>query len=236
MELDDPGGFLSGKLVLIDKPYGWTSFDVVNKVRLIIRSEFGIRKIKVGHAGTLDPLATGLMILLTGRATRRTDEFKDLDKEYIAEIELGKTTPSYDLETEVDKEYPIGHITDEKVKKVLTGFLGFQDQVPPIFSAKFIDGKRAYVFARKGEEKVLEPVKVNFREIELLNSALPELKVRVLCSKGTYIRSLARDIGEALGSGAYLKGLQRTAIGNSRLSEAMTIEEFEKMLKDMKQT
>ena len=225
-----------GQVLLFDKPVGWTSFDLVNKVRLMIRSELGIRKIKTGHAGTLDPLATGLMIILTGKATKRTDEFKDLDKEYVAAIHLGKTTPSFDLETEVNGVYPTGHITRELVEGRIKDFLGEVEQVPPLFSAKFIDGKRAYEFARKGHDRKLDPVKVTFREIELLDFNMPEIRLRVLCSKGTYIRSLARDLGEALGSGGYLSGLRRTAIGAFRIDGATDLEKFGFFLKLLKQS
>ena len=188
---DKPTVFEEGQVLLFNKPLYWTSFDLVNKVRIIIRSTLGIKKIKVGHAGTLDPLASGLMIICTGRETKKIDEFRDLDKEYVATIHLGATTPSFDLETETDKQYPTEHITEDLVRKALNGFLGEQMQVPPIFSAKLIAGKRAYEYARKGIEKTLEPVAIYFREIELLSFNLPEIKVRLVCSKGTYIRSFA---------------------------------------------
>ncbi|MFN8242126.1 MAG: tRNA pseudouridine(55) synthase TruB [Bacteroidales bacterium] len=228
--------FEEGQVLLFDKPQGWTSFDLVNKIRIMIRSELGIKKIKVGHAGTLDPLATGLMILLTGRATRRTDEFKDSDKEYVASFYLGKTTPSFDLETETNGTYPTDHITRELVEEKLGLFRGEQMQVPPAFSAKFVDGRRAYKFARKGDNIELEPVKVNIKELELVGFNMPEVTVRVLCSKGTYIRSLARDLGIALGSGAYVSSLVRTAIGTYRLDDSMTLEKFNFFLKQTKQT
>src|SRR5450759_4162254 len=205
--------FEEGKVLLFDKPVYWTSFDLVNKVRIMIRSTFGIKKIKVGHAGTLDPLASGLMIICTGKATKKIDEFRDLDKEYIATFHLGETTPSFDLETETDNQYPTGHITEELVKEVLISFLGEQKQLPPMYSAKLIAGKRAYEFARKGIHKELEPVTVFFREIELISFGIPEIKVRLVCSKGTYIRSFARDFGRALKSGSYLSALERRAIG-----------------------
>jgi tRNA pseudouridine55 synthase len=227
--------FETGQVLLFNKPLYWTSFDLVNKVRIIIRSTLGIKKIKVGHAGTLDPLASGLMIICTGRETKNIDLFRDLDKEYVATIHLGATTPSFDLETETDKLYPTGHITEESVRKALNGFLGKQMQVPPIFSAKLIEGKRAYEYARKGMEKTLEPVAINYREIELISFNLPEVKVRVVCSKGTYIRSFARDIGIALGSGGYLSSLERTAIGTFHLSKAYEIENFQDYVIKMKQ-
>ena len=224
-----------GQVLLFDKPVYWTSFDLVNKVRIMIRSELGIREIKVGHTGTLDPLASGLMIICTGKATKRIEEFRDLDKEYIAKIHLGKTTPSFDLETQIDNSYPTGHITRKIVKNTLEMFKGEQKQVPPMHSAKFIGGKRAYEFARKGIRKSLEPVSVVFRELELLSFDIPEITVRILCSKGTYIRSFARDLGKALGSGAYLSALERTGIGPFRLSSALNIEKFKKSLDELKQ-
>jgi tRNA pseudouridine55 synthase len=202
----------------------------------MIRSSFGIKKIKVGHAGTLDPLAVGLMIICTGPATKRIDEFRDMDKEYMATIHIGETTPSFDLETEIDGEYPSDHITEELVQKTLKNFYGELDQMPPLYSAKFIDGKRAYEYARKGIDKKMEPSKINIREIELLQFGMPEIKVRLVCSKGTYIRSFARDLGSALGSGAYLSALQRTAIGPYRLEEAWDLEKFGLFLEQMKQT
>jgi tRNA pseudouridine55 synthase len=224
-----------GQVLLFDKPVYWTSFDLVNKVRIMIRSELGIREIKVGHAGTLDPLASGLMIICTGKATKRIKEFRDLDKEYIAKIHLGKTTPSFDLETQIDNSYPTDHITRKMVKDTLEMFKGEQKQVPPLHSAKLIKGKRAYEFARKGIRKSLEPVSIVFRELELLSFDIPEISVRILCSKGTYIRSFARDLGKALDSGAYLSALERTGIGPFRLSSALNIEKFKKSLDDLKQ-
>lgn len=228
--------FEEGEVLLLDKPLYWTSFDLVNKIRIMIRAALGIRRIKVGHAGTLDPLASGLMIICTGKATKRIAEFSELDKEYIATIQLGKTTPSFDLETEIDRQYSTDHITTKLVKNALNGFLGEQRQVPPLYSAKFIDGKRAYEFARKGVEKKLEPVTVFFREIELIDFKLPEVKVRLVCSKGTYIRSFARDLGEALSSGAYLSSLQRSAIGPFKLNQASDLEKLQFFLQQMKQS
>jgi tRNA pseudouridine55 synthase len=226
--------FEEGQVLLFDKPVYWTSFDLVNKVRIIIRSTFGIKKIKVGHAGTLDPLASGLMIVCTGKATRKIDDFRDLDKEYVATIHLGETTPSFDLETETDNRYPIDHITEEMVKNVLAGFLGEQKQLPPMYSAKLISGKRAYEFARKGIEKKLDPVTVFFKEIELLSFEIPEIKVRLLCSKGTYIRSFARDFGTALKSGGYLSSLERTAIGVYHVRNAYSLDKFQEYIEQMK--
>ena len=227
--------FEEGQVLLFDKPLYWTSFDLVNKVRIMIRSAFGIKKIKVGHAGTLDPLASGLMVICTGKATKKIDEFRDLDKEYVATIHLGETTPSFDLETETDEHYPTSHISAEYVRKILDSFLGEQKQLPPMYSAKRIAGKRAYEFAREGIHKELEPVTVFFREIELLSFGIPETKIRLVCSKGTYIRSFARDFGKALKSGSYLSALERTAIGSYHVSQAYDLEKFQDYIEQMKQ-
>jgi tRNA pseudouridine55 synthase len=225
--------FQEGEILLFNKPLYWTSFDLVNKVRNMIRSTFGIKKIKVGHAGTLDPLASGLMIICTGRFTKKIDEFRDLDKEYIATFHLGETTPSFDLETETDNHYPTSHITEDLVKKTLLSFLGEQKQLPPMYSAKLIAGKRAYEFAREGVHKELEPVTVFFREIELLSCQLPKVVVRLVCSKGTYIRSFARDFGVALGSGSYLSALERTSIGVHNVKNAYNIDDFKVYIEQM---
>lgn len=227
--------FEEGQVLLFDKPLYWTSFDLVNKVRIMIRSAFGIKKIKVGHAGTLDPLASGLMIICTGKATKKIDEYRDLDKEYFATIHLGATTPSFDLETETDNHYPTEHITEEYIKNTLNDFLGEQMQMPPIYSAKLIDGKRAYEFARQGIEKKMEPVSVIFREIELLGFNMPETKIRIVCSKGTYVRSFARDLGLALKSGGYLSALERTAIGSWHVKNAYDLEKFQEYIEQMQQ-
>ena len=227
--------FEEGQLLLFDKPLYWTSFDLVNKVRIMLRSSLGIKKIKVGHAGTLDPLASGLMIICTGKATKKIDEFIGLDKEYVATFHIGETTPSFDLETETDGKYPTDHINIEIVKSTLESFLGEQKQIPPLYSAKFVDGKRAYELARRGVTKELEPVTVFFREIELLSFGIPEMEIRLLCSKGTYIRSFARDLGMALKSGCYLSSLERTAIGTFKLKDAYSLEKFNKILEQMQQ-
>jgi tRNA pseudouridine55 synthase len=227
--------FEEGRVLLFDKPLYWTSFDLVNKVRIMIKSATGIKNIKVGHAGTLDPLATGLMIICTGRATKRIDEFRDLDKEYVANIHFGETTASYDLETEVIGNYRVDHITVELIGKVLEGFIGEKQQIPPVHSAKLINGRRAYEFARKGIEKQMTPVTIYFREIEILSFNHPDVIVRLLCSKGTYVRSFARDLGQALNSGAYLSSLKRTAIGNFTVENAYSLEKFENFIKEMKQ-
>jgi len=218
--------FIEGEVLLFDKPFEWTSFDLVRKVRSQIRKNLGKSKIKVGHAGTLDPLATGLMIICTGRKTKQIEKFQATEKEYVAELFLGATTPSYDLETAIDKEYPIDHITNELIESTLKSFIGEQEQIPPAFSAKWVDGKRAYVNARQGIEMEMKPSIITIHEIELIENNMPELKIRIKCSKGTYIRSLANDIGIALKSGAYLSGLRRTKIGSFNVKEAMKVEEF----------
>jgi tRNA pseudouridine55 synthase len=225
--------FEEGRVLLFDKPAYWTSFDLVNKVRLMLQGTFGLRKLKVGHAGTLDPLATGLLIICTGKATKKIDEFRDLDKEYIATFHVGETTPSFDLETETDKHYPTGHISEELVNSVLLSFIGEQRQLPPMYSAKLINGKRAYEFARKGIEKKLEPVTIYFREIELISFSIPEIKIRMVCSKGTYIRSFARDFGVALNSGSYLSALERSSIGPYHVNDAYNIEKFKEHIEQM---
>jgi tRNA pseudouridine55 synthase len=227
--------FQGGQILLFNKPLYWTSFDLVNKVRIIIRSRLGIKKIKVGHAGTLDPLATGLMIICTGKATKRIEEFMGLEKEYYATLHLGETTPSFDLETETDGKYPTDHINEELVVKAIATFVGEQKQIPPLHSAKYIDGKRAYEFARKGIQKELTPVNILIRELELISFGIPETRIRMICSKGTYVRSFARDFGLALKSGCYLSALQRSSIGSFKISDAYTLEKFDEYLEQMKQ-
>lgn len=205
---------VEGEIFYVDKPLRWTSFDVVKRIRGVLNRRTGIKKLKVGHAGTLDPLATGVMTVVTGRATKRIEELQAHTKEYVADIRLGATTPSFDLETEVDAEYPWEHIGREQVEAVLQRFLGTIKQVPPAFSACKIDGKRAYKMARKGKEVNIKAKELVIDDIELVAMQLPVITVRVVCSKGTYIRALARDIGEALGSGAHLVGLRRTRVGD----------------------
>ncbi len=222
--------FKEGEVLYFDKPLRWTSFAVVNKIRYHISRKLGVKKIKVGHAGTLDPLATGVMIICTGKATKRIEEFQYHTKEYIATLQLGATTPSYDLEKEIDATYPTEHITREMVEEVLQQFKGTIEQIPPAFSACKVDGKRAYDLARKGDEVELKPKTLVIDEIELLECNLPEIKIRVVCSKGTYIRALARDIGEALQSGAHLTGLIRTRVGEVRLEDCMQVENFPEWL------
>ena len=219
--------FKDGAIICVNKPYGWTSFGVVNKVRYFVCRKQGVKKLKVGHAGTLDPLATGVMILCTGRATKRIEEFQAHTKEYVATLRLGATTPSFDLEKEVDAIYPTDHITRELVEETLKQFVGSIEQVPPAFSACKVDGKRAYDLARKGREVELKPKTLVIDEIELLACELPDIRIRVVCSKGTYIRALARDIGVALHSGAHLTALERTRVGDVRLEDCLALDQVE---------
>ena len=222
--------FKEGEVLYFDKPLRWTSFALVNKIRYHISRELGVKKIKVGHAGTLDPLATGVMIICTGKATKRIEELQYQTKEYIATLQLGATTPSFDLEKEIDATYPTEHITREMVEETLKKFTGTIEQIPPAFSACKVDGKRAYDLARKGDNVELKPKTLVIDEIELLECNLPVIKIRVVCSKGTYIRALARDIGEALQSGAHLTGLIRTRVGEVRLEDCMQVDQFEEWL------
>lgn len=217
-------------MLYFDKPLRWTSFALVNKIRYHISRKLGVKKIKVGHAGTLDPLATGVMIICTGKATKRIEELQYQTKEYIATLQLGATTPSFDLEKEIDATYPTEHITREMVGETLKKFTGTIEQIPPAFSACKVDGKRAYDLARKGDNVELKPKTLVIDEIELLECNLPVIKIRVVCSKGTYIRALARDIGEALQSGAHLTGLIRTRVGEVRLEDCMQVDQFEEWL------
>ena len=210
----------------MNKPLGWTSFKVVGHVRYHVCRRMGVKKLKVGHAGTLDPLATGVMIVCTGKATKRVEELQQHTKEYVACIRLGATTPSYDLEHEIDATYPTEHITRELVEETLKNFVGEIWQKPPAFSACMVNGKRAYDLARKGEEVDLKPKLLVIDEIELLECNLPDIKIRVVCSKGTYIRALARDIGEALHSGAHLTGLTRTRVGDVRIEDCLNPLDF----------
>jgi tRNA pseudouridine55 synthase len=231
METSRPEAYLEGQILFIDKPLNWTSFDVVNKIRKSLRQALGIKKIKVGHAGTLDPLATGLVIICTGKATKQIMQFQDMDKAYEARIRLGATTPSFDLETEIDKEYPWEHITLALVEEALLKLSGDQEQMPPLFSAKSVDGERAYVAARKGKELALKKHPVHISKIELLDFAPPDLQIHVDCSKGTYIRSIARDLGESLDSGGHLTALRRTRIGPYQVKDAVSLDKFLEMLK-----
>ncbi len=218
--------YRSGRVVLINKPLQWTSFDVVNKIRWHLSRALQIKKIKVGHAGTLDPLADGLLIVCIGRATKMIEAIQDAPKAYLAHIDLGATTPSYDLETEIDREFPVDHITENLVLKTLKDFEGEQMQMPPVFSAKKINGKPAYEYARKNIDVALKSKKVFFHEIDLQYFEPKHLDVRINCSKGTYIRSFAHDLGQKLNSGAYLQGLTRTAIGQFKLKDAWSLDQY----------
>lgn len=222
--------FIKGEILSFNKPYGWTSFQVVSKVRSAISKKLHVKKMKVGHAGTLDPLATGVLIVCTGKSTKLIDELQSHTKEYIATLKLGATTPSYDKETEEDAVYPTEHITKELVETVLQRFIGTIEQTPPEYSAVKINGKRAYEFARKGKSVELKPKTLVIDSIELLECNFPEIVIRVVCSKGTYIRALARDIGRELQSGAYLTSLVRTRIGEYKIDECLDPETFNEWL------
>lgn len=222
--------FKKGEILCLDKPYGWTSFGLVAKVRYALCKKLGVKKLKVGHAGTLDPLATGVLILCTGKATKRISELQAHTKEYIATLRLGATTPSFDLEKPIDATYPTEHITRELVEETLQKFIGEIYQVPPVFSACKVNGDRAYDLARKGETVELQPKLLVIDELELLRCDLPDLEIRVVCSKGTYIRALARDIGEALHSGAHLAALRRTRVGEIRVEDCLQLETFQEWL------
>ncbi|MGQ8337269.1 tRNA pseudouridine(55) synthase TruB [Sunxiuqinia sp. A32] len=225
-ELPKNFDFQQGEVLLFDKELDWTSFDLVQKVRNNLCRAMGVKKLKVGHAGTLDPKATGLMILCTGKATKQIESFQAGEKEYIATLKLGATTPSFDLETEEEQHSSTENVTEELVNAILEGFKGEIDQVPPIFSAVKVDGQRAYTHARKGEEIELKSRKITISELELLTYSQSQVTIRVVCSKGTYIRSLARDIGQKLECGAYLIGLRRTRIGNFRIDDAFSVDYF----------
>ena len=220
--------FEEGEILAFDKPLRWTSFDVVAKVRWNLCRKLGKKKLKVGHTGTLDPLATGVVIICTGKKTKLIDQLQYDVKEYIATLQLGATTPSYDMEKEVDATYPTSHITRALIDETIPQFIGEQWQVPPMFSAVQINGKRAYELARKGQTAELKPKLLMIDEIEVLafDEQQMQLTIRVVCSKGTYIRALARDIGERLNSGAYLTALRRTRVGNTRVEDCMTIDSF----------
>lgn len=225
--------FLAGETILVDKPYGWTSFDVVKRIRGVMLRRMGIKKMKVGHAGTLDPLATGVMIIVSGKSTKLIEQLQSGVKEYIATIALGATTPSYDLETEIDARYPTAHISRELVEEVLAKFTGRIEQVPPAFSACKIDGKRAYKMARKGDTVELKPKILVIDEIELLEYSPESITIRVVCSKGTYIRALARDIGAALGSGGHLTALRRTRVGDVTIDRCLSLDDAVSMLREV---
>jgi len=223
--------FQEGQILLIDKPLNWTSFQVVNKVRWLIRKHFNLKKIKVGHAGTLDPLATGLLIICTGKFTKQIDTYQAQEKEYTGTITLGATTPSFDLETEIDQTFDTSKITEAQILNATKQFTGEIEQYPPVFSAIKKDGKRLYEFARSGEEVEISSRKVTVSEFEITEINLPEVHFRVNCSKGTYIRSLANDFGKALNNGAHLSALRRTKIGSFSVDDAIDAETFETQLK-----
>lgn len=216
---------IGGEVIGIDKPLGWTSFDAVKRLRGAIQRRLQLKRFKVGHAGTLDPLATGVLVICTGRATRRIDELQSGMKEYVATIRLGATTPSFDLETEIDATYPWEHITPQAVAEVLPRFTGHILQVPPVFSAVKVDGKRAYKLARKGKEVNLKPKELEIAEISVESCELPDVTLRIVCSKGTYIRAIARDFGQALGSGAHLTALRRTRVGDITIDRCLSVDE-----------
>ncbi len=218
--------FLEGCTIVVDKPYTWTSFDVVNKIRWNLKQVLGIKNIKVGHAGTLDPLATGLLIICTGKNTKLIDQIMVGEKTYTGTILLGKTTPSYDLETEYNQEFPVEHITSDSVEEVRKSFLGEIQQVPPIFSAKQVDGKRAYDLARAGKEVILKSNTIHISSFSLSMDRFPEIDFEISCSKGTYIRSIAYDFGKALKSGGVLTSLRRTKSGDFSLEKAKSVDEW----------
>jgi len=224
--------FIGGEIIAVDKPLGWTSFDAVKRLRGALLRKLGLKKMKVGHAGTLDPLATGVMVICTGRATKRIDELQAGVKEYEATLALGATTPSLDLETEVDATYPTGHITEELVRDVLARFVGAIEQVPPAYSACKVDGKRAYDLARKGREVELKAKTLVIDSIELLEYSPAQIRIRTVCSKGTYIRALARDIGTALGSGAHLTALRRTRVGDVGIADCLSVTDAVAMIRE----
>ncbi len=219
-----------GQILLIDKPLTWSSFQAVNKIKWAIKKKYNLKKIKVGHAGTLDPLATGLLLICTGKFTKKIPQLQGQLKEYTGTFTLGATTPSYDLETEVNNTYPINHITPELLNNTATAFLGEINQYPPIFSAIKKDGKRLYELAREGKTTAIEPRKVTIHEFTLTRVSLPEVDFKVVCSKGTYIRSLANDFGKALNSGAYLSALRRTKIGDYNVDNAIAPDNFASLL------
>lgn len=226
-EVDFPEGYVA----VIDKPYEWTSADVVRKIKFQLR-KCGHPKIKIGHAGTLDPLATGILLVCIGRATKQVEKLQAEEKEYVAELELGATTPSGDMEHEIDERYATEHITREKVEEALRSLCGEREQLPPLYSAKKVQGVRAYEFARAGEEVELKKALINIYEMELVEYNLPYIKIRVRCSKGTYIRSLAFEIGERLDSGAYLRSLRRTRSGGFVVEKAHTLDDFMEKLRE----
>ena len=226
-----PQSITEGELLLIDKPLEWTSFQVVNKIRWALKRKFNIKKLKVGHAGTLDPLATGLLVICTGKMTKKISEFQDLDKTYIGTITLGATTPSFDLETPINKRFPLKHLNKEKIIEAKKNFIGTINQYPPIFSAIKKKGKRLYEFARIGKKIEIQSRKVVIYSFEFSKINLPDLNFKLKCSKGTYIRSLANDFGKSIDSGGYLSSLRRTAVGSFKIKNSIQLQEFIEKLK-----
>lgn len=226
--------FVNGEIIAFDKPYKWTSFDVVGKARWLLCHKLGVKKLKVGHTGTLDPLATGVVVVCTGKKTKLIDELQNHSKEYIATLQLGATTPSFDLEKPIDATYPTSHITRELIEEVIPQFLGEQWQVPPMFSAVKVDGKRAYKLARKGEDVELKPklLVIDAIDIVAFDAEKMQLTIHVVCSKGTYIRALARDIGQKLNSGAHLIALRRTRVGDITINQCISFEQFEQLVEN----
>jgi tRNA pseudouridine55 synthase len=218
--------FSTGATILVDKPYGWTSFDVVNKIRWNLKRKLGVKNIKVGHAGTLDPLATGLLVICIGKHTKLIESLTGAPKAYSGTFLVGKSTPSFDLETEFNQEFPVEHINEELIESARKSFLGMQFQTPPIFSAKQIDGKRAYDFARAGKEIVMKQIQIEIRQLELNSARFPEIDFKISCSKGTYIRSVAADFGHKLNSGATLISLRREESGDFHIRDAKSVEEW----------
>ncbi len=230
--LNNVFNFIEGEVLLIDKPFGWTSFDVVNKIRSAIKQTLNIKKIKVGHAGTLDPLATGLLIICTGKFTKRIDTFQGLNKIYVGSMFVGATTPSFDKETEINQTFETSAITKQQLLETTIQFTGKIEQTPPIYSAVKVDGKRAFEYARKDNEVKLKSRQITIHEFSLLNFALPEIDFMVNCSKGTYIRTLVNDFGIALNNGAYMSSLRRTAIGEHSVNNAYSVDEIIKAIKN----
>ncbi len=234
MEVKKSYNFPEGEVLLFNKPYEWTSFNVVNSIRYHLKHHTGIKRIKVGHAGTLDPLATGLLIICTGKFTKKIESFQGMEKEYTGTFTLGATTPSFDRETEPDTKFSIEHINDDLIHQTTQKFMGDIEQTPPVFSAIKIDGKRAYEYARKNQDVKIKSKIVNIREFEITKIEMPVVSFRVVCSKGTYIRSLANDYGQALKSGAYLSSLKRTRIGDFLLEDSLDPGAFKEMLISLK--
>ncbi|WP_027421493.1 tRNA pseudouridine(55) synthase TruB [Crocinitomix catalasitica] len=229
-----PEDFKEGQLILVNKPLHWTSFDVVNKLRYELKQQLGIKKIKVGHAGTLDPLADGLLIICTGKKTKEINDYMGLPKTYSGTITIGATTPSFDLETEIDKEFDISHISEDDIRKTAASMIGEFDQQPPIFSAKKVNGKKAYDLARAGEEVILKTKRVTISQFDITAIDFPNITFEITCSSGTYIRSIANDFGESLNNGGYLSSLRRDKIGDFDLKNAKSVEEWIAVIRDGK--